>query len=91
MQNHEAFVCQTHEDGDAQWTTGLGDGEQRLHALDVANADAQATVLFVYFRHPIGFDGLLNSQANPMLVHVEKKQMLQGDTLFSGQLRRNPD
>ena len=66
-------------------------GKQRLHALDVADADAQAAFLLVDLGHAIGFDGLLNAQTHAMLIDVEKQQLLERGALFDRQFARDAD
>ena len=82
MQNRKALMGRAHENGDAHRPSRVGNREQGLDSLDVADADSQTTVLLIDFRHPIGIDGLLNADAYAMLVDVEKQQLLQGWTLL---------
>ncbi len=82
MQNSKSLVRGTHENGDAHRPAVVGNREQGLDSLDVADADPQAAVLLIDFRHAIGIDGLLNTDSYAMLVYVEKQQLLQGWTLL---------
>lgn len=82
MQNSKTLVRRTHENGDTDRPSFLGNGEESLNAGDVADTDPQAAVLLVDFRHSIGIDRLLNADSYAMLVHVEKQQLLQGWTLL---------
>ena len=61
MQNREALVRRAYENGNPDRPAVVGNGEQSLHAGDIAHTHAQAAVLFIDFRHPIGIDGLLNA------------------------------
>ena len=82
MQNSEALVRGANKNGDAHRPSFVGNREQRLHSGDVADTDPQAAVLLVDFRHPIGVDGLLNTDPYTMLVYIEKQQLFQGWTLL---------
>ncbi len=86
MQHHEAHVGQPHEHRDTQRPPGFGYREQRLYTFDVAHPDAQAPVLLVNLRNPVGRYGLLDPDAHPMLIRVEKEQLLERGTLLHGQL-----
>jgi len=91
MQNREAFVRRAHENGNPHRPALIGNCEQGLDSRDVANANAQAAVLLIDFGHPIGIDGLLNSHPDPMLVYVEKQQLLERRALLNGQFRGDSD
>ena len=82
MQNSKALVRRTHENGDTDRPSFLGNGEESLNAGYVADTHTQAAVLLVYFRHSIGIDRLLNADSYAMLVHVEEQQLFQGWTLL---------
>ena len=77
MQNREAFMRGANENGDAHRPAQIGNCEQGLHSGDIAHADAQAAVMLVDLRHPIGLDGLLDSDPHAMLVDVEEQQLFQ--------------
>src|SRR6202166_3598964 len=77
MQDCESFMRRAYENGNAYWSPEFGYREQGLHSGDIPDADTQATVLFVDLRHSIGFYGLLDADAHPMLVDVEEQQLLQ--------------
>ena len=91
MQDCESFMRRAYENGNAYWSPEFGYREQGLHSGDIPDADTQATVLFVDLRHSIGFYGLLDADAHPMLVDVEEQQLLQRGALVDRQFRRNPD
>jgi hypothetical protein len=91
MQDRESLMRRAHENGNPQRTAFIGDGEQGLNSLDVADAYAQAAVLRVDFGHSIGVDGLLNAHPYSVLIYVEKQQLLQGGTLLNGQFRGDTD
>src|SRR5208283_2303207 len=91
MQHREAFMRGAHEYGNADRPALGGNGEQGLDSLDVANAYAQSAVLLIDLGHPIGVYGLLNAHPYPMLVYVEKQQLLEGGTLLNRQFRRDAD
>lgn len=82
MQNSEALVRGPNKHRDAHRPTLVGYCEQSLHSGDLADTDPQAAVLLVDFRHPIGVDGLLNTDSYTMLVYIEKQQLFQGWTLL---------
>jgi len=82
MQNSKALVRGTNENGDAHRPSFVGNREQGLDSVDVADTDPQTAVLLIDFRHAIGIDGLLNADSYAMLVYVEKQQLLQGWTLL---------
>jgi len=69
----------------------IGNGEQGLNSLDVANAYAQAAVLLVDLGHPIGVYGLLNTHPYSMLIYVEKQQLLESWALRNDQFRGDTD
>jgi hypothetical protein len=82
MQNSKALVRGTNENGDAHRPSFVGNREQGLDSVDVADTDPQTAVLLIDFGHAIGIDGLLNADSYAMLVYVEKQQLLQGWTLL---------
>lgn len=82
MQNGEALLRRTNENGDAHGPALVGNCIKGLNPVDVAYADPQTAVLLKDFRHSIGVDGLLDADSYAMLVDVEKQQLLQGWTLF---------
>ena len=47
-------------------------GEQCLHALDVAHANRQFPFLLADLGHTVGLDGLLNAYSDPVLIDVEE-------------------
>jgi hypothetical protein len=49
-----------YEHGDAERPALRGNGEQRLDAGDVTDADVQAVVPLIDLGDPIGLDGLLD-------------------------------
>jgi hypothetical protein len=84
MHYREALVRRAHENGDSDRPALIRNCEERLDAFYVADTDPQAAVLLVDFGHAIGVDGLLDADADTMLVNVEKQQLLQGWTLLRG-------
>jgi len=71
MQHHEALVGQAHEHRDnPAGRPASVTGEQRLYAFDVAHPNAQASVLLVNLRDSVGRYGLLNPDADPVLIRV---------------------
>ena len=91
MQYGKALVRGPNKHGDAHRPSLVGNREQSLHSGDVADTDPQSAVLLVDFWHPIGVDGLLNTDSYTMLVYIEKQQLFQGWTLLRSELRRNAD
>ena len=87
MQDREAFMRRAHENGNPQRPTVIGNGEQGLDSRNIADAYAQAAVLLIDFRHPIGIYGLLYAHPDSMLIYVEEQQLLESWTLFNGQFR----
>jgi hypothetical protein len=81
----------THENGNPHRPALIGNREQGLNSLDVADADAQAAILLVDLGHPIGVYGLLNTHPYSMLIYVEKQQLFQGRTLRNGQFGGDTD
>jgi hypothetical protein len=84
MQNSEALMRRTHENGDAHGFSLLGNREKGLHSGYIADADPQSAILLIDLGHAIGIDGLLNSVPYAMLVYVEKQQLFQGWTVLCG-------
>jgi len=82
MQNNKALMRGTHEYSHAHRPPLIGNREKGLDSVDVAYADAQAAVLLIDFRHPIGIDGLLNADSYTMLIYVEKQQLFQRWTVL---------
>jgi hypothetical protein len=85
MQNDETFLRQSHEDRNPERSPRVGYGKQSLNTVDVPHSDTQGTLLFMDLGYAVGLDGLLNAEPYPMLVHVEKEQMLQRDPLVRRQ------
>jgi hypothetical protein len=87
MQDRKPLMCGADEHGNPHGSALGGNCEQRLHAVDVSDAHAQASVLFINFGYAIGVYGLLNTDSDAMLVYVEKQKLLQGGALFGSQSR----
>jgi hypothetical protein len=91
MQHRKPFMRRAHENGNADRTSQLGNGEEGLHSRNVADANSQPAIKFVDFRDAIGIYGLLNSGSYPMLVYIEEQQLLERCTLLSRQVRCDID
>jgi hypothetical protein len=91
MQNCEALMGGTHENGKTHRPAFLRDREKGLNALYLTHPYAQTAVLLIDLRHAIGVYGLLNPDADTMLINVEEKELLQGGALLNGQFRRDPE
>jgi hypothetical protein len=84
MQHDEAFVSHTNEDRDAERPAVGGHREQSLHSRNVSDADTQAPVPLENLRRSISLYGLLDANADAVLIDIEKDQLLQGGTLLYG-------
>ena len=82
MQDREPFMCRADKNRNPDGAAFVGNGEQGLHAGDIADADAQAAILLIDFGHPVGIDRLLNAHSNTMLIDVEEKQLFEGWSLL---------
>ena len=82
MQDREPFMCRPDKNRNPDGAAFVGNGEQGLHAGDIADADAQAAILLIDFGDPVGIDRLLNADAYTVLVEVEKQQLFKGWTLL---------
>ncbi len=84
MKHHEPSIIQGDEYGYAERRPEFGHGKKRLHAFQRADLYVQLAVPLNDFRDTIALDGALNPGQDPVLIHVEKEQMLQsGPLIFS--------
>ena len=81
MQHGKTLMGGTNENGHTQRPAEIRYREQGLHAGDVSHADTQTAVLLVDFRHSVGIYGLLDPDADTMLIDVEEQQLFQRGAL----------
>lgn len=91
VQYHESSLLLPHEHRHAHRPAGFVDGKQGLHILHDPDPDPEAPLELVDLWSPIGADALFDTRPYPMLVGVEKNQLLQRLALGRGKSGGDPD